>query len=92
MSTDVNTQNVQLAARVHPNVAERVDVLARYIGRNRSGFVRFAVAFTDASMTLAELAELELTGALTDEQHAAKQRVIDDLEAMTHEMTPKRLT
>jgi hypothetical protein len=87
------SEKYQIVVWVAPDVVDRVDVLARYLRLNRSEWLRFAIAYADAAVTLAELNDLERlhSGRLTDEQRAAKARVTADLDAMKQQMTPMRL-
>jgi len=74
----------RVSLRLSREVLNRIEVLGAYIGRDRSAFLRLAIAFADAAMTLRDLRETE--GAAADDPRV--QAVTDDMRALMNALAP----
>ena len=84
-------QRRQLAVEVPASFVDRVDDLAAFCGLTRSGFVRLAVSFANATTTLGELRRQEDANPDDEQVATARETVERDLAAITARLAPRRL-
>jgi metal-responsive CopG/Arc/MetJ family transcriptional regulator len=87
--TVTNGQSEQLAFRVEPVVAQRVDRLAAYGGVGRSEFLRLSVAYLDSKLTANELQRLEAAGAVPPKAAETKQEAEETMARIEARLVPK---
>lgn len=82
---------VQVTFRVGPELAERLDALAQYIGMGRSGFLRLAVVNINTRVTLAELDRLGESGALTEDARRIQEEAMETDALIGEALEPRTL-
>jgi hypothetical protein len=84
--------DARLSVRVPHQLASRIDGLAAYCGLGRSAFIRTAILFAEAQMTLASLRRLESAGRMHPDQQAELSRAKRRYAGAERELRQKSLS